>query len=304
MLSSLVWCAMWMLPMAMGAPRTVKIDAFYFSPGSSPWNRRSLTPSREQWMANLSGSGHRPPLIEQWTTVLSCTPIGKHSESCVFVDGVWYSYVRKGSNKIISYNLTAPGTLLLTWTPRGRLFTWNTEGDRMAFRDDVGKTMLEAYGYAPNVEMTVTTRRAIGERVEDAMIWSLTSTLSWEKPKGNQTAWKTRTIPAAARTYRNSTLGGALDVRATEVFEGVHLDIEGEVKEYLSNGQINNRICLQSQLRASATFDVTLEQVIEGRYETHITTGAFGQTHSILLFAPWVDGDSTEPVQMPVPWLP
>jgi hypothetical protein len=173
------------------APRTVKLDLFYFEPGFSQW-----------------GSDFEQPLMEQWTSVLACTPSGPRREACTFVDGIWYGFVKDGTTVLESRHLPAPGTLEFEWTERGQLSAWDVQGDRQAFADVIGNAVLEARYVRREVSLSADERRERGLAAEGFLTRALGGTLEWEMPKKpDATTWKPAFAPRALLRYAQGTTG-------------------------------------------------------------------------------------------------
>jgi hypothetical protein len=258
----------------------VKIDLLFFEPGPSPWPDCVM------------------PLAEQWSAVLSCTPTGERMESCAFVDGLWYGFVPIGGATMESRKLPAPGSLELVWDARGRLVTWDVQGDRQAFRDVIGNALLEAGCRNADVKLSLRERTERGADAEGSVARSLAGALEWELHKpGKEWTWKIGTAPQATLRYLQTAASAALEATATGGATEVTLAITGRVSQGPD----------ETAVAATAVFDPKLGRVVSGRYETHTTSTSVQvswHTRTLVMLSPWAEGQPTTPSVPPDPTLP
>ena len=275
-----------------GTTRTLKIDLFSYAPGIHPW-----------------GSDWKVTMLEQWTAVLECRPMAARIEVCTFPQGVWWGFVLEGTTEFKAINLGTPGTIEITWTPRGRIASWDVQGDeREAFWNVVADTMLQHTFHRPDVIYKPDSKRQIGQEVAGDLTRSFAAALEWELPKKGDpnVSWRVSAAPWSMRRWVQGTASEQVTVRIeSEDAQGVHLDISGRVNQVLPSDETIHTMSVETKIMGKATFDRTKGQIVSAWTETieASTQPLTGHTHHTALVSSWKPGDPVAPADLPTPLL-
>lgn len=281
-----------LVPTFTGAPRSVKIDLYSFAPALHPW-----------------GTDWKVTMMEQWSAVLTCEPVRPRVESCAFAgDTVWWGAVVEGTDQFAAVKLPAPGKIELTWTPRGRLGSWDVVGDRTAFWTQASNTILQMTFHRPDMVFKPDAQRNIGQDLEGTLTRLIAGALEWELPKKGEAdgAWSPSQSPWAARRYVQSISSHKVALQVTsQTDEAIEIAASGLVKEQVAEGSMAD-FAVETKLEGTATFDRATGRISRSKTETLVqsTMGPLvGHTRTITTVVPWSEGDPTEPADMPEPRL-
>ncbi|MEQ1507057.1 MAG: hypothetical protein ABMB14_32820, partial [Myxococcota bacterium] len=272
--------------------RVVKIDLYTADPQSHPW-----------------GSDWKPTALEQWTAVLSCSRSGK-SERCAFVDGVWWSVVIRGGDARDSVHLPAPGELSFTWTPRGRIQSWDVIGDRSAFWAEASDGMTARVFREPGRGLKPDDQREVGAKIEQGLVRDLAAALEWELPKDGvppEKGWTPTQTPWVARRWLQSTASDDLRFTVTgEGPDGVALAVRGTATERAISGSVMD-LAVETEVLGTATFRPGVG-IVRAQLETRSASTSqallAGHVRFAAVVSPWADGDPSTPGDVPAFTLP
>jgi hypothetical protein len=264
--------------------RAVKIDLYSTDPQAHPW-----------------GSDWRVAEVEQWTAVLACHR-EERVEHCLFVDGVWWSVVVAGSDRV-SVHLPAPGELAFAWSRRGTLRAWDVVGDRSAFWAAASDAALAQLFQRPNVGFTPDAQREIGAGIEEALARGLAAALEWELPArlAPGAVWAATRTPWVARRWLQSTSSPRL-VLAVSGTDGdrFELQLRGTVVERVMEGGFEE-LAAVTAVAGTATLDpqagivrAWVEAVATPTNNAELT----GHARSVARVEPWSRGFPTAPADL------
>ncbi len=270
-------------------PRTVQVDLFLFDPRSHVW-----------------GTDWKITLLEQWTAVLACTPTTPSVERCRFVDGTrWTAIVHDEPDKAVTVLLPAPGEIEWSWTPRGRLKSWDVVGDRSAFWTQASNAILDLTYHRSDMVYRPDGQRQIGQEIEGNLTRMLAGALEWELPKTALTPgleWEPTQTPWIGRRWTTSTAGAKLQYKAAEDGKTLAFTMAGTVKEQHAESGAVPAIVTTTVL-GSARWDPAVGGIVQAQYETKAeASGAWalvGHARSAALVRPWSEGMAVQPAGLP-----
>jgi hypothetical protein len=270
-------------------PRTVQVDVFLLDPRTHVW-----------------GTDWKITLLEQWTAVLACAPATPTVERCRFVDGTrWTVIVADQPDKAVTVLLPAPGEIEFSWTPRGRLKTWDVVGDRSDFWTKASNAMLKHTYHRSDVVFRPDAQRQIGQDIEGSLTRQLAAALEWELPKvppADGLAWEPTQTPWIGRRWTTSTANARLSYKATADQGALAFTMDGIVKE--QNAETGSMPAIvTTTVVGAARWDPAVGGVVQARFETKAEpSGAWtlvGHARSVALVQPWTEGSAVAPSGLP-----
>lgn len=282
-------------PTALPPARTVKVDVYRLEPAmhryGSDWKRTALT---------------------QWTTVLDCKPVAARIESCTFPQGVWWGVVVQGSTEFSAENLPSPGTLEITWSPRGKLAAWDLRSGGGDFGGEAANLMLRKQFHRGDLAFKPDSKRVIGQEIEQDLVRDVAGALELELPKRKKddealpASWGPSSTPWLARRWRESVSSHKLGWTVAAEEEGVvRAELAGRVGERTTS--TSNDESADTVVSGTAMIDPVHGRLLAGHYEVRSTTTTaplVGHHRTVTTVVPWDAATAGEPSPLPDLRLP
>jgi hypothetical protein len=121
---------------------------------------------------------------EAWGAKITCKPIAKRVDSCVFDGGklYWGWTEPTPGAELKLFPVETPVTLELTWSPTGRLVAWDTQGDKMTLYQNLATAFLDRHSGGWRAD-SPNFRRELGRELEQRAMTYLLAGLDVELPK-------------------------------------------------------------------------------------------------------------------------
>ncbi|HMV67505.1 MAG TPA: hypothetical protein PKA64_11695 [Myxococcota bacterium] len=181
---------------------------------------------------------HRTADAELWGGRLICKGVTSRTESCTFGDGIFFwGWQARGATQPEIFAFEAPITIEITYSPVGRITSWDIRGDRATMQ----KNLTMAYANRVNKDAwqldSPNFLRQIGQELEQRFLLVAISAFDVELPrKGDAGAgtWKVRSLPYFGKRGTTATGGARMTMTlADQKDEGAIITMGGDVTNVL-----------------------------------------------------------------------
>jgi hypothetical protein len=173
--------------------------------------------------------------VEAWSAKVTCKPTSPRSDSCTFQDGkIYWGWVPGSGGELKVFPVDAPVTLDVTYTPTGRIASWDTNGDRMTLQQNLALAFFDRHAGGWRVD-SPNFRRQIGQELEQKAFTYLLAALDVELPKKGQDngqPWRFAALPGAMKRGQGGMGGNKVELKVDNANPGpegtLAIDVKGD----------------------------------------------------------------------------